>query len=161
MYELYQIRVMLSQMTGFHHHQPHAGPYHQQFYPPPPADYMGMVPRDQQPTTPATTTTTTERELSQLQSIQVGEKPSSIVDQNETIVVSTSSEASTEIPSATDTPVRLGNDESVSDSTPMAVAPTTRSLSFKPVQTKSLRTPMKQVERKKYIYTYISTSRHL
>lgn len=149
MYELYQIRLMLSQLAANGmHHQPY-GPYHQQHYPPPPADYMGMVPRQQPPTT-----TTASTEKLDILDVEDERKPTGL--QNQT-VVSNSSDSANDIPrSTTNVPITLDNYEIVSDPTPSTIttAPTTRSLSFKPVQTKSLKTPsQKQIIRKKYEFS--------
>lgn len=144
MNELFQIRLLLSQLAGngFNSQQP-LGPYNQQYYPPPPADYMGMVPRQHQPSIP--TSTTTER--SQLDRIQEAEP---FVNQNETVKPNSTQTANNEIrTTVTETSVRADSNELISDPTPTIVGPTTRSISFKPVQTKSLKPAPNQIVRKK------------
>lgn len=131
MHELYQIRLMLSQLSaigGQHqaHYQP-LGPYQQQYYPPAPSDYMGMVPQQ-----PPTTT-----EPPPIVSSAVPEKP---------IPDSTNQTESLEVVSTTPIvePIELGTTQKSN----VLSSTTSRSISFKPVQTKSLKSS-KPVARKK------------
>lgn len=143
MHELYQIRMLLSHLSAIGgQHQPYQplGPYIQQYYPPIPADYMGMVPKVQ-PQQVAATDTPTIPDMPEPEPItpnQTFKEFLSTSPKNQPFVLNTTTAVPDEAFNTTEAP-------------PTSTTTTSRNISFKPVQTKSLKLPQKPIARKKLI----------